>query len=139
LRPQAEAKGLGFVVGPRQPPIVIRTDRRALNQIILNLTVNAIKFSDCGTVELAVVRRAADGAAYVEFSVSDQGIGIREADAPRLFEAFSRFGGDGESKREGTGLGLHLSRKLAELMGGQITYRNGHGGGSVFTLRLPEH
>ncbi|MBY0319997.1 MAG: PAS domain S-box protein [Reyranella sp.] len=142
LRPQAEAKGLDFIVRRRQPPLIVQADRRALSQIILNLTANAIKFSDRGTVELAVARArldgATDGATRVEFSVSDQGVGIQEADAPRLFEAFSRVGANGAPKREGTGLGLHLSQKLAELMGGRIAFHSAPGQGSIFTLSLPE-
>jgi PAS domain S-box-containing protein len=138
LRPQAEAKGLGFLVSHQQRDIVLQTDRRALNQIVLNLAANAIKFSDSGTVELAMARCTVAGEPCIQFSVSDQGIGIRDEDQPRLFEAFSRLGGDGERKSEGTGLGLHLSQKLAELLGGRIACRSTHGQGSVFTLSLPE-
>jgi len=137
LRPQAEAKGLGLVVRADAGDLVIETDRRALNQIVLNLANNAIKFSDRGTIELAFNRRMVEGERWVEFSIKDEGIGIRSEDQARLFEAFSRLGADGERNREGTGLGLHLSQKLAALLGGRITCRSDFGAGSVFTLTLP--
>jgi PAS domain S-box-containing protein len=138
LRPQAEAKGLGFLVKVPQQDIAIRTDRRALNQIILNLATNAIKFSDTGAVEIGMTRSAAGGVSRIEFWVVDKGIGIRPEDQARLFEAFSRVGTDAARKREGTGLGLHLSQKLAELLGGRIACRSEFGRGSTFTLSLPE-
>jgi PAS domain S-box-containing protein len=138
LRPQAEAKGLGFLLKVPHADIVIRTDRRALSQIVLNLATNAIKFSDTGTVELAIARSSVVGEAWIEFSVTDQGIGIRAEDQVKLFEAFSRLGAEGARKREGTGLGLHLSQKLAELLGGRIACTSELGRGSTFTLSLPE-
>ena len=138
LRLQAEAKGLGFLVTVPEQGCVIRTDKRALNQIVLNLATNAIKFSDRGTVELGMESTMIGGKSWIEITVSDTGIGIRAEDQPRLFEAFTRLGTSSERNREGTGLGLHLSQKLAELMGGRIACRSQHGMGSTFTLSLPE-
>jgi PAS domain S-box-containing protein len=138
LKLQAEAKGLGFLVTAPEPDCVIRADKRALNQIVLNLANNAIKFSDRGTVELGMASTMIGGKSWVEITVTDTGIGIRAEDQPRLFEAFTRLGNSSERNREGTGLGLHLSQKLAELMGGRIACRSQHGRGSTFTLSLPE-
>jgi len=136
LRPLAEAKGLRFEV--RVPPdeVLVRADRRALSQILLNLVNNAIKFTDAGTVALDVARHGADGRAAVEFVVSDTGTGIRSEDQARLFQAFAQVDAPGKRKQEGTGLGLHLSAKLAELLGGRIAVESEFGRGSKFTLVL---
>jgi PAS domain S-box-containing protein len=136
LRPSAENKGLSFeaVVTPQN--LSARADRRALSQILLNLTSNAIKFTEHGDVSLRVERgQAPDGT--VEFRVTDSGSGIREEDQTKLFHAFAQV--DSSRKRhDGTGLGLHLSRKLAELLGGEITLRSEIGKGSTFTLVVKE-
>jgi protein-histidine pros-kinase len=115
---------------------VVQTDRRALSQIILNLLNNAIKFTEHGSIRLALERRNEAGENVVEFSVQDTGIGIRPEDQARLFTAFTQV--DAATRRqEGTGLGLHLSQKLAALLGGTITCASEHGRGSTFTLQLP--
>jgi PAS domain S-box-containing protein len=137
LRPLADAKGLAFESRVPKRDLVLRTDRRALSQILLNLTNNAIKFTETGTVRLEVVRRQRDGQAFAEFHVADTGIGIRPEDQARLFQAFVQVEGV-RSHFEGSGLGLHLSRKLADLLGGQIACNSEFGRGSVFMLILPE-
>jgi protein-histidine pros-kinase len=116
---------------------VIRTDRRALAQIVLNLLNNAIKFTERGSVRLDIAPRVLDGKSVVEFNVQDTGVGIRPEDHTRLFTAFTQV--DAATRRqEGTGLGLHLSQKLAALLGGTITCRSEYGKGSTFTLQLPQ-
>jgi protein-histidine pros-kinase len=137
LRPLAEVKGLSLEVAPPPADLVVRADRRALSQILLNLTNNAIKFTERGGVSVSVVRREADGKAVTEFAVADTGVGIRPEDQAKLFQAFSQVEGTGK-RHEGTGLGLHLSRKLAELLGGSIAFRSEFGRGSTFTLTLAE-
>jgi signal transduction histidine kinase len=136
LRPLAEGKGLRFET--RVPPddLVVRADRRALSQILLNLVNNAIKFTETGGVSLEVVRREADKQAMIEFVVSDTGIGIRSEDQARLFQAFTQVDASGKRRHEGTGLGLHLSGKLAELLGGRISVQSEYGRGSTFTFSL---
>ena len=74
----------------------------------------------------------------IEFSVTDTGIGIRPDDQAKLFQAFTQVDAVLRQRQEGTGLGLHLSRKLAELLGGKITLRSELGKGSTFTLLLEE-
>ncbi|MFI5386951.1 MAG: PAS domain-containing sensor histidine kinase [Fimbriimonadales bacterium] len=136
LRPLAEAKGLRFEIRGCPTDLVARADRRALSQILLNLINNAIKFTEVGGVSLEVVRRETDGQLLTEFIVSDTGIGIRPEDQAKLFRAFTQLDASGKRRREGTGLGLHLSGKLAELLGGKITVGSEFGRGSRFILQL---
>ncbi|HEY3128452.1 MAG TPA: ATP-binding protein [Acidobacteriota bacterium] len=114
------------------------TDRRALSQIIINLTNNAIKFTEKGEVRLAVAQRHDNGQVLTELSVSDTGMGIRPEDKVKLFQAFEQMHTSGARRHEGTGLGLHLSQKLASLLGGHITCVSEYGKGSTFTLVLKE-
>jgi protein-histidine pros-kinase len=114
----------------------VRTDRRALSQIILNLVNNAIKFTEKGGVRLDIARHLAGDKGTVEISVSDTGIGISAEEQARLFEAFIQLGSNSRRPHEGSGLGLHLSRKLAELLGGSLRVRSELGHGSTFTLTL---
>ncbi|MEQ8230845.1 MAG: ATP-binding protein [Gammaproteobacteria bacterium] len=137
LRMLAESRGLSFTVALPEPPLVLSTDRRALTQILLNLANNAIKFTDQGGVRISVTREARAGGADAVIAVADTGIGIREADRARLFEAFAQLDEARERLQEGTGLGLHLSARLAELLGGHINLYSEHGAGSVFSLTLP--
>jgi len=132
LKPTADAKGLALrgAVAAGVPPAL--ADRRALQQILINLTGNALKFTAAGSV--VVELRAEPGG--VAIAVHDTGIGISAADQTRLFQAFSQVGDAQARKHEGTGLGLHLSTKLAELMGGRIEVASEPGRGSVFTLHL---
>jgi len=110
-------------------------DERKLKQILLNLLSNAVKFTpDGGRVGVRAVR--ADGA--VEISVSDTGIGIAPEDQEAVFEEFRQVGTDVVRKREGTGLGLALTRKFVELHGGTIRVESELGKGSTFTFTLPE-
>jgi signal transduction histidine kinase len=115
--------GLGDLVG----------DERKIKQVVLNLLSNAVKFTpEGGRIGLKAARR--DGA--VEISVSDTGIGIAPEDQAAIFEEFRQVGSD-ERKREGTGLGLTLSRKFVELHGGRIRVESAIGRGSTFTFTLP--
>lgn len=138
LRPAAEAKGLTVEVSIEAAAPSVRADRRALSQILLNLTSNAIKFTERGSVVLHLAMRQEDARNLVEISVSDTGVGIREADQAKLFQAFSQLDSPLTKRQEGTGLGLHLSSKLANLLGGEITMLSEYGKGSTFTLTLEE-
>jgi PAS domain S-box-containing protein len=136
LRPHADDKGLALSVSMSEGPLVVHTDRRMLSQILINLANNAIKFTDRGGVRLAVSRR--DGNAAVAFTVEDTGVGIRAEDQAKLFAAFARVHVSNKKGQEGTGLGLHLSEKMAEVLGGRISLTSEYGQGSTFTLVVPE-
>ena len=138
LRPLAEKKGLRFEVLVPPDDLIVSADRRALSQILLNLVNNAIKFTETGGIALELVRRVADGREMTEFRVSDTGIGIQPEDQGKLFQAFTQVDASGKRRHEGTGLGLHLSGKLAELLGGRITFRSKYGHGSTFTFELAQ-
>ncbi|AFL73333.1 PAS domain S-box protein [Thiocystis violascens] len=138
LRPLAAAKSLGFEVAAIPDNLQVYTDRRALSQILINLCNNAIKFTEQGQVSIACVRHREHGQHEVEIAVSDTGIGISQADQAKLFHAFAQLDSSTTRRHEGTGLGLHHSRKLADLIGGRIACHSESGQGSVFTLTLKE-
>ncbi|HEY7555575.1 MAG TPA: GAF domain-containing protein [Candidatus Binatia bacterium] len=109
-------------------------DERKIKQILLNLLSNAVKFTPEGG-RVDVDAALADGA--VEISVSDNGIGIAPEDQERIFEEFRQVGRDYAQKREGTGLGLTLTKKFVEMHGGKIWVESQPGKGSKFTFTLP--
>jgi len=133
LRPQAEKKGLQFTLEVPAQEIRVITDARALKQIVLNLCNNAIKFTDRGSVTLEL--KAPGDNLPLEIGVTDTGLGILQQDQDKLFEVFSQVD---STHREGSGLGLHLSRKLAQLIHGTIQFRSEAGRGSRFWLTLPQ-
>jgi PAS domain S-box-containing protein len=137
LSPLAAAKGLIFEVTPAAEDFAIQTDRRALGQILLNLTNNAIKFTEAGRVSLDVAQRLVDGKARTEIRIRDTGAGIPPEAKARLFQAFEQIESTTSRRHEGTGLGLYLSQKLASLLGGAITCDSALGRGSTFTVVLP--
>jgi PAS domain S-box-containing protein len=137
LRPQADAKGLSLAVLAPERPTVLRTDRRALYQIVLNLVANAIKFTERGGVRLTLVSGTAPDVPTTEIRVEDTGIGIPFSEQGKLFGAFSRVDNARSDAPQGSGLGLHLSQKLAELLGGEIVFQSEAGKGSCFSLILP--
>ena len=138
LRPAAESKGLRFEVSAPASEILVRTDRRALSQILINLANNAIKFTERGAVLLELSQRPDGDRSVTEIAVTDTGVGIRGEDQAGLFQAFAQVGAGGRRRTEGTGLGLHLSQKLAGLMGGRITIQSESSKGSRFTLVLSD-
>ena len=137
VEPAADAKGIRIdVVVARDLP-KIETDPRHLRQVLLNLAANAIKFTERGAVTL--VARRADSGDAIELAVEDTGIGIVESDLIRIFEEFEqvRPGGRGDSMQRGSGLGLAIARKLARLLGGDVSVVSHLGFGSRFTVVLP--
>jgi PAS domain S-box-containing protein len=134
----AEDKGLSVDVSVPSDDVQILTDRRALSQILINLTNNAIKFTERGFVRLELVPGRVNGRTIAEIRVQDTGIGIRGEDRDRLFQAFTQVDDVSTRRYEGTGLGLHLSQKLAGLIGGHISFETEYGKGSTFTVSVGE-
>jgi GAF domain-containing protein len=114
----------------------LTVDPMRLRQILLNLLSNACKFTKAGEVKLAA-RKVSDGSSFVEFAISDTGIGMTAEQQARLFEEFTQADASTAQRFGGTGLGLAISRKLARMMGGDVTVTSEPGKGSVFTVRLP--
>ena len=114
----------------------LMVDPMRLRQILLNLLSNACKFTEQGEVTLRV-RKVADGCDWIELAVVDTGIGMTSEQLAKLFQEFSQAGASTAKRYGGTGLGLAISRKLARLMGGDVTVASEPGKGSVFAVRLP--
>jgi signal transduction histidine kinase len=114
----------------------LTVDPMRLRQILLNLLSNACKFTKAGEVKLAA-RKVSNGSHFIEFAVSDTGIGMTPEQQAKLFEEFTQADVSTAQKFGGTGLGLAITRKLARMMGGDVTVVSAPGNGSVFTLRLP--
>jgi GAF domain-containing protein len=132
----AEKNKNRLIVEARENVGALDADSMRLKQILLNLLSNACKFTKEGEVALRV-RKVADGRDWVEFAVSDTGIGLTAEQQAKLFQEFTQADSLTARRYGGTGLGLALSRKLARMMGGDVTVTSEPGKGSVFTLRLP--
>lgn len=137
FKSQARSKGLALEFEPPPEPLTVSSDRRAVQQILMNLLHNAIKFTNNGTVLVRLARSAMGARPCAAISVSDTGIGIGNEQRGALFQAFSQLDGNALRQFEGTGLGLHLSSRLAALLHGEILFDSEYGKGSVFTLALP--
>jgi signal transduction histidine kinase len=114
----------------------LTVDPMRLRQILLNLLSNACKFTKEGEVALRV-RKVADGRDWVELAVADSGIGMTTEQQAKLFQDFTQADSLTARRYGGTGLGLAISRKLARMMGGDVTVTSEPGKGSIFTVRLP--
>src|ERR1700682_4935552 len=112
------------------------SDPVKVRQVVVNLTSNAAKFSEAGRI--VVVQSFDDAAQEAVIRVSDCGIGIRQEDLDRLFEAFTQLEDSKSKRHEGTGLGLTITRELLHLLGGAITVESEFGRGSTFTVRIPD-
>ncbi len=137
LGSRAAEKGLALSSDVAPECATIVTDRRALHQILLNLTDNAIKYTERGSVRIDARPDVYDDMPGVALGVTDTGIGIKNDDFARLFQAFEQLDPTSTRLFAGTGLGLYLSRTLAVLLGGKLSVASVHGAGSTFTLRLP--
>jgi len=132
----AEQNKNRLVVDAQENLGALTVDPIRLRQILLNLLSNACKFTKAGEVKLAA-RKVSNGSSFVEFAVSDTGIGMTPEQQAKLFEEFSQADASTAQKFGGTGLGLAITRKLARMMGGDVTVTSEPGKGSVFTVRLP--
>jgi len=132
----AEQNKNRLVVDAQENLGALTVDPMRLRQILLNLLSNACKFTKEGEIKLAA-RKVSNGSSFVEFAVSDTGIGMTAEQQAKLFEEFSQADATTVQKFGGTGLGLAITRKLARMMGGDVTVTSEPGKGSVFTVRLP--
>jgi signal transduction histidine kinase len=133
LDPLAHAKRIALSTRAPEQELTTRTDPDMMRRILVNLGGNAVKFTEHGSVTLAVTREAG----WLAFEVADTGIGIAPEDVARLFQPFTQLDSGFTRRFGGTGLGLFVSRRLAELLGGDIGVTSAPGSGSVFTLRVP--
>jgi len=134
VRERAQSHGirLELDVAPQLDTVI--ADERKLKQVVVNLLANAVKFTpDGGTITLRAVRENG----HVRLAVHDTGIGIAPEDQARIFEEFQQATHLTEKSREGTGLGLALSKRMVELHGGTISVDSAPGKGSTFTVALP--
>jgi two-component system sensor histidine kinase/response regulator len=140
LAVRASEKGLSFCCRlPDETPDAIVGDRTRLQQVLLNLAGNAIKFTERGDVEIGLRAVSQDGETCLEFAVRDTGIGIPPSGQERLFQPFAQADASMARRFGGTGLGLSISKSLVEMMGGRIWVESEVGKGSTFhfTVRLP--
>ncbi|MDA3935463.1 MAG: PAS domain S-box protein [Actinomycetota bacterium] len=138
VRPQAEDKGIELRFTPCTEECarcsLVMVDQNKLTQILLNLLNNAVKFTKAGSAECRVDR---SGEKTMFIRVTDTGVGIDKGALERIFGEFEQIPLEDEAKPQGTGLGLSISRKLAHLLGGELTAKSAPGSGSEFTLELP--
>jgi signal transduction histidine kinase len=130
-RADRHAISLGLEVEPKLD--LIEADERKVKQVVFNLLSNAVKFTPEGG-RVGVSAREVDGDMVI--AVRDTGIGIAPEDLPHVFDEFRQVG-QGEARREGTGLGLTLAKRFVELHGGWIRVESEPGAGSTFTFTLP--
>ena len=139
LNMQASEKGLTFIadVDPFLPT-VLRGDDIRLKQVLLNLLSNAVRYTNQGYVRLMIRSHKTDRGAKISFVVEDTGVGIREEDLPKLFQAMAPLDMQPDRNAPGAGLSLALSRELVRLMGGDITVESTVGRGSRFTCTIEQ-
>jgi signal transduction histidine kinase/DNA-binding response OmpR family regulator len=136
---RAESKGISLVVLKDDSlPAVLKGDEKKLKQILINLTGNAIKFTEKGTVKIEVMGRKQIGDKFwLEFAVSDTGIGISPENLLHIFERFYQVEDRYSRKYSGTGLGLPIVKELVDMQGGSIVVKSNVGTGTTFSFALP--
>ncbi len=133
VAPLAEKKGFELQLNLSDTPLTITTDQRRLEQVILNLLNNAVKFTETGSVRIACLSEND----HFLISFTDTGIGIAPEEIANLFQPFHQVDTGLARKREGTGLGLSICKKIIDMMGGSIEVQSNLGHGSTFFVRLP--
>ncbi len=133
----ARAKGLHLFADPPGPgPDTVSGDPVRVRQILFNLVGNAIKFTERGFVRVGAATRLSDGAVEVSISVEDSGVGMTQEQMARLFQPFAQADSSTTRRFGGTGLGLSIVRRLAQLMGGDVTVESTPGRGTRFSVTL---
>jgi|GEM_PF-1689587 len=129
--PKTEEKGLRIIENTSK--IVVRSDVKRFKQVLTNLVDNAVKFTFEGEIRVSAYQEGGN----IVVSVEDTGIGIKAEDMPLLFQSFHRVKPAVDSVTEGSGLGLYLCKKIADILGGEITVESTYQKGSTFTLTIP--
>ena len=138
---RANAKGLDFQIDVDETlPDSYSGDETRLREMLQNLWTNAVKYTDRGSVKFSVEKAdtSPPNMIALKFSVEDTGIGIKPEDIDKLFKRFERLDLQHNSTIEGSGLGLSITQRLCEMMGGSITVESEYGKGSIFTLTVPQ-
>jgi signal transduction histidine kinase len=137
IEPMATKSGNRLVIDCPADLGTIHADQTRLRQSLLNLASNANKFTEKGTITIAVRHGQENGQGWITLAVADTGIGMTPEQIGKLFQDFSQASSATASKYGGTGLGLAISRRFCQMMGGDITVESEPGRGSIFTIRLP--
>lgn len=137
VEPLARQKRLALEIQTPPEPVRITSDIDMLRQILVNVATNAVKFTESGSITLTVASQTRGGERWVRFGVCDTGVGIGAEDMCRLFRPFVQLDAGLTRRHGGTGLGLYISRRLVQLLGGTIDVESRLGAGSTFTVELP--
>jgi len=137
IEPMATKNGNRLVIDCPADLGTIHADQTRFRQSLLNLTSNANKFTEKGTVTITAHQGQENGGDWITLAVTDTGIGMTAEQMGKLFQEFAQASSSTASKYGGTGLGLVISRRFCQMMGGDITVESAPGRGSTFTIRLP--
>ncbi len=140
-RPRASKKNIGYSIEvDEQIPGRLYGDEIRIRQIMLNVINNAVKYTQEGHVDIRVYTQESkeEGMIWYAFDVEDTGIGIKEEDKDKLFDSFQRLDEKKNRSIEGTGLGLHITKRVLQMMNGTISFESEYGKGSTFTVKIPQ-
>jgi CheY-like chemotaxis protein len=137
IRPMADQKGNTVTLAPCAGEIIANTDSMKLRQCVLNLLSNAAKFTKNGNVDIEFARKSHNGVDQLFITVRDTGIGMSKEHMGRLFQPFVQADPTITQQYGGTGLGLTITRRFAQLLGGDVTVQSALGEGAAFTLHVP--
>jgi signal transduction histidine kinase/DNA-binding response OmpR family regulator len=133
FRPLVEVSRVELVVDLPEPDIVMESDEPKVTQIVRNFLANAVKFTTQGSIRVGTQRKGG----LVRFFVADTGVGIPPEEQERIFEEYAQVAGEHQRYHKGTGLGLPVAKRLAELLGGRVWVESAVGEGSTFWVELP--
>jgi PAS domain S-box-containing protein len=137
IQPLVQQKGNRLVLEAPDDLGIMHADITKLRQTLFNLLSNSTKFTESGTITLAVSRAAENGADWITFRVADTGIGMTAEQLHGIFQAFQQADASTTRKYGGTGLGLAITRNFCQMMGGEVNVASTQGVGTTFTIRLP--
>jgi CheY-like chemotaxis protein/nitrogen-specific signal transduction histidine kinase len=137
LRYESKDVGFSLQLDPDTPQFMFGDELR-IKQILNNLLSNAFKYTDAGTIDLSVAAETFESSCALLLSVRDTGHGMTKEQVDRLFEEYTRFNTEATRTVVGTGLGMTITKRLIDMMGGEITVESELGKGSVFSVRLPQ-